>query len=491
MRTTVNGKSVIKMLGVLILVICAFMILPVVAALLYKEYDVAKAFGMVMVPGMIIAGLLMKFYNPSGLITKERDGYIIVALCWLVASILGAIPMVICGAIPKPWDAFFEMCSGFSTTGSTILTDIESLPKSALFWRSFTHWIGGMGIIVFAAALIPSIGIGGQLVASAETPGPVLTKVSPKFSDTAKNLYTVYILFTVVETVLLFAGGMSIFDALTHSFGTVGTGGFSPHGESVGYFNSPYIEWVIIVFMLLCGINFNLYFYILRGRFSDFFKDEEFRLYIGTVGGCILMITICIMTQGDYTSLSKAFRDASFHVSSIITTTGYGTMDYDNLWPSFAKMLILFLTITGAMSSSTGGGVKFIRVLTGFKFLKRAFFNKLHPNRIGDITINGRGVPQSVVTNIINFLFFYVAVLFAGTLIVSLDGYDFVTNITAVLTCLSNVGPGLSLVGPSGCFSMFSPGIKVFLGILMIAGRLELFTLFIIFSPHYWNSNRV
>ena len=490
MKTTVNCGAIVKMMGVLLTVIGFCLTLPVVTAIIYREYFEAGCFLKVEVPCILLGLALVKFFSPSDLKTRERDGYIIVTLCWIVAAFVGMIPMILTRAIPNPAEAFFELCSGFSTTGATILSNVEALPKSVLMWRSFTHWLGGMGIIVFAAALIPSIGIGGQIVASAETPGPVMTKVSPKFSDTAKRLYTIYIVFTLAEIILLLLGGMDLFDSLVHSFGTAGTGGFSSHGDSIGYYQSPYIQWVIIVFMLLCGINFNLYFFIIKKRPGEFFKDEELRLYLGTVAVFIILITVDLMVQGDYTSISKSFRDAAFQVSSIVTTTGYGTADFD-LWPAFSKMLLVLIMFTGACSSSTGGGMKFIRILVGAKFIKRGFFNKLHPNRVGDITINGRGVSRSVITNIINFIFFYMALLMIGTVIVSFNGFDIVTSFTSVLTCLSNVGPGLNMVGPTRNFALYSNFTKVFLSFTMIAGRLELFTFFMLFSPHYWNANRV
>lgn len=490
MRTTLNYRAIVKMMGVLLVVIGLCFSLPIVVALIYGEYFEAKCFAAVMIPSLLAGVILFKVFNPADLKTKARDGYIIVTLCWLVASFIGALPLFISGAIPKLVDAFFEICSGFSTTGASIIPNVELMPKSVLIWRSFTHWLGGMGIIVFAAALIPSIGIGGQVVASAETPGPVLTKISARFSDTAKNLYTIYVVFTLVEMVLLMLGGMNLFDSAIHSFGTAGTGGFSDYANSVGHFTSPYIQWVIIIFMILCGINFNLYFYILKGKVKDFFKDEELRLYLGVIATFTILITINLMTQGDYVNPIKCFRDSAFQVSSIITTTGYATADYD-VWPTFSKILIMLIMISGACSSSTGGGVKFIRILVAIKFVKRGFFMKLHPNRVGDITVDGRGVSQSVITNIVNFIFFYVAVLMAGTLIISFDGNDIVTNFSAVLTCLSNVGPGFNLVGPTMNFSLFSDFSTFVLSLLMIAGRLELFTFFMIFSRHYWNSNRV
>ncbi|MDY6037670.1 MAG: TrkH family potassium uptake protein [Eubacterium sp.] len=489
MSSSINHNSLLRMLGVLFIVLGISFIPPVCIALIYSEYFEGLCFGATMTVCTVAGLLLMKFFNPSGLKTKQRDGFLIVTLIWILSSIIGAVPMVLTGAIPNPVDAFFELCSGFSTTGATIMDDIESQAKSVLFWRSFTHWLGGMGIVVLATALLPSIGIGGQNVAVAETPGPTLTKLTARFSDNSKTLYKLYILFTVAEFILLLFGGMSAYDSAIHTFGTVGTGGFSNYGDSVGHFTSPYIQWVIIIFMGLCGINFNLYFLLPRKRFRDFFADEELRLYLTIVFLFSFASAAVLMIQGDYTSISKAIRDAFFHIIAVITTTGYATADFD-LWPAFCKMLIFIVMITGACSSSTGGGAKIIRALAAIKFVKRGFFQKLHPNMVINMTINRMPVQQSVVTNIINFIFMYIAVMFAGTLLIAFDGYDLVTSFSAALTCISNVGPGFNAVGPSMNFSGFSDFSTFVLAILMIAGRLELFTFFVLFSPKYWNSNR-
>lgn len=483
-------SALLRMMGALFAVLGISFIPTVIIALIYGEYFEGLCFGCTMAACGIVGLILMKFFNPSDLKLKQRDGFLIVSLIWIISSIIGAVPMVLTGAIPNPFDAFFELCSGFSTTGATIMTDIESQAKSVLFWRSFTHWLGGMGIVVLATALLPSIGIGGQNVASAETPGPTLTKVTARFSDNSKTLYILYIGFTVVEFILLLVGGMSAYDSAIHTFGTVGTGGFSNYADSIAHFSSPYLQWVIIIFMALCGINFNLYFFIPRKRFKDFFADEELRLYLGILFVFSFASAIVLMLQGGYASVSKAIRDSFFHIIAVMTTTGYATADFD-LWPAFCKMLIFIVLITGACSSSTGGGVKMIRILAAIKYVKRGFFQKLHPNRIINMTINKIPVQQSVVTNIVNFIFLYIAVLFVGTLLIAVDGKDLVTSFTAVLTCLSNVGPGFNGVGPTMNFSGFSDYATFVLSILMIAGRLELFTLLVLFSPRYWDSNRV
>lgn len=487
---TVNLNNVVKIMSIIFIVLGFSMIPALLVAFIYSETACISAFLSTIFLCFGAGGVFHKMYERQELKLKERDGFLIVTLCWLTASLVGALPFFLAGAIPSYVDAFFETCSGFSTTGCSILTDIESLPKSMLFWRSFTHWLGGMGIIVFATALLPSIGIKGQIIASAETPGPTLDKIAPRFSDTVRNLYLVYILFTIVEVILLLLGGMSLYDALLHTFGTVGTGGFSSYNNSIAHFDSGYIQWVIIVFMLLCGINFNLYFIVLKRGIRAFFKDSELKFYLLIIAGITFSIFVNVYQSDYYDNLWKAFTDSAFQVVSIITTTGYATCDYD-IWPTFSKMLIFILMLTGACSSSTGGGVKLIRILVSLKMVRRGVSLKLHPNRFIPVTIGNRPVSQEVATNIANFIFLYIFVVFAGATIISFNGFDLMTTISSVLTCVGNVGPGFNLVGPSMNFSIFTDFSKVFLSLLMIAGRLELFTFFMLISPHYWNANKV
>ncbi|MBR3785472.1 MAG: TrkH family potassium uptake protein [Firmicutes bacterium] len=487
---TVNFNNVIKIMSIIFFVLGFSMIPALLVAVIYDETASFTAFSSIILLCFGTGYVFHKMYQPAELKLKERDGFLIVALCWLVASLVGALPFVMSGAIPSYIDAFFETCSGFSTTGCSILNDIEALPKSMLFWRSFTHWLGGMGIIVFATALLPSIGIKGQIIASAETPGPTLDKISPRFSDTARNLYLIYILFSVVEVLLLMAGKMNLYDALVHTFGTVGTGGFSSYGDSIAHFDSGYIQWVIIIFMLLCGINFNLYFVLLKRGIRNFFSDSELKLYLLIIAGITLAIFLNVYQAGHYESIGKAFTDSAFQVVSIITTTGYATCDYD-IWPTFSRMLIFILMLTGACSSSTGGGVKLIRILVALKMVRRGVSLKLHPNRFIPVTVGNRPVPQEVATNIANFIFLYIFVVFAGAAVISLNGFDLMTTISSVMTCVGNIGPGFNLVGPSMNFAIFSDFSKVFFSLLMIAGRLELFTFFMLLSPHYWNANKV
>lgn len=486
---TVNFNGVIRMIGILLLVLAFSLVPSLIVAVIYKETLAFKCFLFTIIPCLLLGFILKKNFRRSALKLKARDGFLIVSLCWLLSSLIGAFPLFASGAIPNYIDAFFETCSGFSTTGSSILTDIEALPRSMIFWRSFTHWLGGMGIIVLAMALMPSIGIGGQLIASAETPGPTFSKLTPRFSDTARNLYLVYLLFTAVETVLLLLGGMSLYDSLIHTFGTVGTGGFSSYNTSIAHFDSTYIQWVIIVFMVLCGINFNLYFILARRGLKAMFSDGELKFYLAIIIGFVALMAINLSQYGVYDNFKENITDSVFQVTSILTTTGYATADFD-VWPTFSKMLILLLMLMGACSSSTGGGVKMIRILVGLKLVRRGVSRKLHPTRVVGVTLNRGEIPQEICTNIANFIFFYVFIVFASSLIISFDGFDTMTTISSVITCLGNVGPGFSTIGPVMNFSLFSGFAKIILSLLMIAGRLELFTFFMLFSPHYWNSNK-
>ena len=486
---SINFNNIFRILGILFIIIGISFLPSLVVAAYFNEKLCEKSFILTMIPCFIIGFALIKNYKPSLMKMKSRDGFLIVSLCWLFASIIGSFPLVLSGAIPNPIDAFFEICSGFSTTGSTILTDIESLPKSMLFWRSFTHWLGGMGIIVFAMALLPTLGIAGQIIASAETPGPTLDKITAKFSDTARSLYFVYIIFTFAETLLLMLGGLGLYDALVQTFGTVGTGGFSNYSDSIAHFNSPYIDCVIILFMVMSGANFNLYFVAVRQGIKKFFRDSELRMYLILIISTSLLIAINIYSTHKSGSFSESLLSSTFQVTSIITTTGYATADYD-IWPTFSKMLLFLLMLTGACSSSTGGGVKVVRILVALKLIRRGVSLKIHPNRVATINLNGKQLGTDTASNIANYIFFYIAVVFFGALLVSINNFDMVTTFSAVITCIGNIGPGFNLVGPILNFSVFSGFSKIILSLLMIAGRLELFTFFMLFSRHYWNSNK-
>lgn len=489
MTTEERKMTALKLTGLLLLLLGVSMIPSLIVAVYYNEAVSIASFAGVIIPFIALGGAISWRMKDYEIRIKMRYGFLIVTLAWLLFPLGGALPLTISGAIPHYVDAFFEMCSGFSTTGSSILTNIESLPKSMLFWRSFSHWLGGMGIIVFMTAILPSIGIEGQLIANAETPGPTMDKLTPKYSDTARNLYMLYIGISVVECILLLMGGMGLYDSLVHTFGTVGTGGFSSYGDNVGHFTSPYIRWVIILFMMMCGVNFNLYFVMFRNGIRQMLKDEELRYYLGFIGVPTVLLTIALITSGTFTNMFKAVTSAAFNVVGMITTTGYGTDDFTK-WPTFCQMLLFFMFFVGASTSSTGGGVKVLRILICMKLIKRGVMLKIHPNRIYTIKVSGRPVQQEVVTNIANFIFFYIMVVAAGMILISINGFDLITTLTSVLTCIGNVGPGFGLIGPADNFSIFSDFSKLVLSFLMIAGRLELFTFFMLFSTHYWNPDK-
>ena len=489
-----NGKhkDFVRIQGAVLLVLAAAMVIPFILALYYREKTSAAAFGWV-ICFCILAGVLIRiFFKPSMEKFKSRDGFFVVSLTWLVCSLAGAAPFIISGAIPGFADALFESCSGFSTTGASILSDIESLPKSILFWRSFTHWLGGMGIIVFVMALLPVLGISGQMVAYAETPGPIKDKVTARFADTAKGLYKLYLGLTAAEVILLKLGGMSWYDAFIHTFGTVGTGGFSNYNTSVAHFTSPYIQIVIIVFMVLAGINFNLYYVGISQRhgLKSIFRDEETRFYLTAMAVATGAIFVYNNIMDGFKNVGGTMLNAAFQVASITTTTGYATDDFD-LWPTFSKMVIFSLFFFGGCSGSTGGGIKCVRMLVCLKLLRRSFSLKIHPNRVVPLSLNGKELSSDVIIKITNFVFMYAAVLFTGTLLLALDDMDFVSTLSAAASCLGNIGPGFNLVGPTMNYSGLTDFSKYICSFLMIAGRLELFTVFTLFTRHYWNSNRV
>lgn len=485
-------RDFVRIEGAVLLILAAAMTMPFILALYYREKASASAFAAV-AAFCILAGVIIRIaFKPSQEKFKSRDGFFVVSLTWLVCSLVGAAPFIISGEIPAFADALFESCSGFSTTGASILTDIESLPKSVLFWRSFTHWLGGMGIIVFVMALLPVLGISGQMVAYAETPGPIKDKVTARFADTAKGLYKLYLGLTAAEVILLKFGGMSWYDAFVHTFGTVGTGGFSSYNTSIAHFTSPYIQIVIIVFMVLAGMNFNLYYtgIIQKHGLKSILRDDETKFYLTVMGIATTAIFLCNSISNSFRNVGGTLLNAAFQVVSINTTTGYATDDFD-IWPTFSKMILFALFFFGGCSGSTGGGIKCIRLLVCLKLLRRSFSLKMHPNRVAPLSLNGKELPSDVIIKITNFIFTYLAVLFAGTLLLSVDNMDFISTLSGAASCLGNIGPGFGLLGPTMNYSALSAFSKYVCSFLMIAGRLELFTVFMLFSRRYWNSNRV
>lgn len=483
-------RTTLRIEGSLLLTLAVSMIIPLLIAIFEGETQPMRAFLMVM-GGCTVLGLFpFIFFGPSQRKIKNRDGFFIVSVSWFLASAVGALPFVISGTMESFTDAFFESCSGFTTTGSSILTDVEVLPRSMLFWRSFTHWLGGMGIIVFITALLPVFGINGQLIANSETTGPTKQKITAKFSDTSRQLYLIYLAMTVIELFLLKAGGLTWFDSAVHTFGTVGTGGLSSYNDSIAHFNSTYVELVVAFFMLLASMNFSLYYLAYKRGVKQIIKDEEARFYLIMVAAVTAAIAVYNWIFDGFVQIGHKLIDAFFQVVSIISTTGFMTDDYD-VWPTFPKMMILMLFFIGGCSSSTSGGVKAVRVLIGLKLVRRGVSIRLHPNRIAPVTLNDRELSSDVVINVSNFIFTYVSILLLGTLLISAGGYDFMTNFSAAASSLGNIGPGFNMVGPAMNYAFLSDFSKWVCSLLMITGRLELFTVLTLFSRHYWNSDRV
>jgi trk system potassium uptake protein TrkH len=411
-----------------------------------------------------------------------REGFIATALCWVVLSVFGALPFVIAGSIPSFIDALFEVVSGFTTTGSSILSEVESMPRCLQFWRSFTHWIGGMGVLVFVMAVLPLTGGSTMYLMKAESPGPSVGKLVPKVKSTAVLLYKMYLGLSILQLIFLLIGRMPLFDSLCTVFGTAGTGGFGIRNDSfAGY--STYLQGVVTVFMILFGVNFNLYYLIVRRRFKEAAQSVEVRTYFAIIAVAVILITINISSM--FPSLFQAFHHAAFQVGSIMTTTGFATTDFD-LWPSFSKTILVLLMFIGACAGSTGGGIKVSRIVVLFRSILKELDLIVHPHNVRKVKMDGRIVEHAVVRSINVFLVSYLFVFALSVLLISLDNFSFTTNFTAVAATINNIGPGLELVGPTQNFGMFSDFSKLILIFDMLAGRLELFPLLILFSRNTW-----
>ena len=467
-------------IGRILLTEAALLVLPLLVSLLYGESPVPF-----LIPILLLAlcGGAMGWKKPRSTALYARDGLAVVALAWICMSLFGALPFVLSGDIPNYVDAFFETVSGFTTTGSSILTEIEPLSRGGLFWRSFTHWVGGMGVLVFVMAILPMNDGHGMHLMRAEVPGPTVGKLVSRMSDTAKILYSIYLVMTVVEIVLLLVGGMPLYDAAIHAFGTAGTGGFSCRNLSVGAYDSVYFDVVIGVFMLLFGVNFNLYYFLLIRRFRDVFHSEELRTYLLIVASAVLAIAVNISHL--YQSFAASLRYAFFQVSSIITTTGYATADF-NAWPAFSKAILVILMFVGACAGSTGGGMKVARIVILAKTSVCDMRKMLHPNAVATVRFEGKPIGEKNIRSVHLFLTVYVIVFTISCLLLSLEEMDMVTTFTAVAACMNNIGPGLEVVGPMGNFAAFSPWAKVLLSFDMLVGRLEIFPMLLLVAPSIW-----
>ena len=476
-----NKKMIGYILGKMMGVEGLLLLIPAIVSLIYHEKSVISF--------LIVAAILLVIYAvfgrklPASKQIYGKEGFVIVGLAWILWSAFGALPFVISGSIPQYIDAFFETVSGFTTTGSTILTDIEILPKGIAFWRSLTHWIGGMGVLVFVMMITTLDDDNAMPLMRAEVPGPEADKLVPKARHTARLLYEMYFALTAAEVVFLMLGGMSLYDALLHAFSTAGTGGFSNKNASIGFYDSAYIDGVITIFMILFGINFNLYFLVLMKDWKTALKNEEMWVYFGIIGTSVLVITGNILRI--YGNVFHAFRYASFQVASVITTTGFCTADF-NRWPELSKTILLAIMFVGACAGSTGGGIKISRLMIIWKSIRQEVRKILHPNAVTVIKVNGKRVGKDTLRNINIYLACYILILIMSILIVSIDDFDFATTFSSVLTTLSNVGPGISQVGPVENFHMFSPLSKIVFCMDMLIGRLEIFPYLLLLSPDLW-----
>lgn len=479
-----NKKMVLYFIGWILKIEAVCMILPIITAIIYKESQVDDF--VVTAICCLSVGLLISIKKPKDHAFYTREGFVSVGMGWIVLSMTGAIPFVTDGCIPNYVDALFEVVSGFTTTGATILTDVECMPKSMLMWRSFTHWLGGMGILMFILALLPVAGQNNMHIVRAESPGPTAGKFVAKARDSATILYGIYIAITVVEAILLIIGKMPIFESLLLTFGTVGTGGFGVLNDSIGSY-TVYQQTVITVFMLLCGTNFNLYFLLLTKKFKEAFSIEEVKAYLVIVFSSSILITINVLKMFGG-NVIEAFRHSIFQVASIITTTGYSTVDFD-LWPTFSKTILVLLMFCGACAGSTGGGIKVSRILICFKTVGKEFTTMIHPRNVKVLKFEGKVIDHDVLRSVNTYIMTYAA-LFAGSLlVVSLDNFDFQSTFTAIAATINNIGPGIGAVGPMANYADFSMLSKLVMCFDMLAGRLELFPILLLFSVRTWKKS--
>ena len=477
-------RYLIRTTGVALIVVSLAMLPTIVVSVLYKEYSIALDFCKIAPVAFVIGLLMYKNFKRNFQRLRISDGLLMVTWGWIIASIAGAFPFYISGYIPSFADAFFESCSGFTTTGATVFLDVESLPHAILFWRSLTSWLGGIGILLLAIAIFPSLGLSGQSIMSFETEGPILEQPTPRRNNLSRTLILLYFMFTATEFVLLCFGGMEMFDSLIHSFGSVSTGGFSSFNDSAAHF-SNYTKAFMAIAMFACGINFNLYYQGIRGRFATFRGDSELRLYLFFIFAPAALIFAELFIHGVCKDVPTTITDSIFQTISMVTTTGYIADNYE-LWPYLCQVTLLSLMFIGACSSSAGGGLKVVRFVIIAKLLKHGISMRLHPQYYEAIKVNRVSVTPDKVSGVCNYTFLYIIMIFIGTLAVSFETTNMTTAFTAVVSCIGNIGPCFGDIGISGCYEGFSAFSKILLSVLMIAGRLELYTFFILFSPHYW-----
>ncbi len=477
-----NKRMVFRTVGRLLQILAVLLLVPAVVAIIYSEARQFFAFFVTAICAFGIGFIINLVTKTKNRVIYAKDGFAITALAWIIMALVGAVPFTASGDIPSYVDAVFETVSGFTTTGASILKDVEALSHSALFWRSFTHWIGGMGVLVFVMAIIPNFTDRSIHIMRAEMPGPIIGKLVPRVKDTAKILYLIYIFLTVVQIVLLFAGGMPVFDSVVHSLGTAGTGGFSIKSDGLASY-SPYCQWVITIFMLIFGVNFNLYYLMLMRKFSTAIKSGELWAYVSIVGVSIVLVTLNIMPQ--YSNFSESLRHSAFQVSSIITTTGYATTDF-NLWPDFSKAILVILMFSGGCAGSTAGGFKVARIVILFKNIKRETRKMVHKRSVSTVHFEGKPIDETTFNGVNTYLAIYMICLLVVFLLVSLEPFGFETNFTAAVSCFNNVGPGLAGVGPMSSYAAYNDFSTIVLSFAMLFGRLEIFPMLIMLSPYTW-----
>ena len=475
-----NRKMIFRVLGMIMFCLCGLLAVPTVVALIYGE---SIRHFLITIAVSAFVGFIFTRFKPENDVIYAKEGFVIVGLGWILLSLFGAIPFVLSGDIPSYVDALFETASGLTTTGASILVDVEGLSRGCMFWRLFTHWIGGMGVLVFIMAVMPMSGNYSMHIMRAEVPGPTVGKLVPRVRETAKILYVIYIVMTFIEVIFLLLGGMSFYDAVLHAMATAGTGGFSTRAASIGTWDSAYIETVIAVFMVLFGVNFNLYYLILIGRIKDALKSEELHWYLLIVVTATAAITVGIANT--YGGILQGLRYAFFNVSTLISSTGFGNTDFTK-WPEYCKWILVMIMFCGASAGSTGGGMKVSRIMM---LVKSAVVDVKHitrPRSVYRVQIDGKSVDRDVLSATLSFSLMYFGLLLLFTFIVSFDGHDIATNFTAILSCLSNMGPGMGLVGPAGSYAIFSNLSKITMTLAMLLGRLEIFPLLVLFAPSTW-----
>jgi len=478
-----NTRMLAYLLGIILLIEAVLLLFPLLVALIYGE----SAMPFLLTIGiLLILSLPAILQRPKNTRIYAKDGFVCVAAAWILLSAFGALPFMFSGAIPHYVDAFFETVSGFTTTGASILREIESLPRGILFWRSFTHWIGGMGVLVFVLAILPSAGGQTMHLMRAEVPGPTKGKLVPKMRQTAIILYGIYFALTILLTVLLLLCRMPLYDALVNAFATAGTGGFSVLNNSIVGYHNPAAEWIIAVFMLVFGINFNLYYFLLIRRFREVFRNEELRIYLLLCG--VATTAIAINTWHLFEHAGDCLRTALFQVATIVSTTGFATADF-NLWPQLSRTILVLLMVIGSCAGSTAGGLKISRVLIIVKNMFRELRHILRPRSINVVRLDGEAIPDETVRSATSYLSIYLVLIIVTVLLISPDGYNLETNLTATLACINNIGPGLGEVGPTGNFADFSVFSKLLLSLNMLLGRLEIIPMIVLFSPSTWKKH--